>query len=65
MSVAQEFPRSLAANRPYIPESEAAQTSYLELREGGTRLWFLAALQDLPAAEQSGRSVINLWRGVG
>lgn len=35
MSVAQEFPRSLAAKRPRIPESGAAQTSYLELRRGG------------------------------
>lgn len=35
MSVAQEFPPSLAANRPRIPESGAAQTSYLELRQGG------------------------------
>lgn len=37
MSVAQEIPRSLAANRPCIPECGAAQTSYLELGEGGTQ----------------------------
>lgn len=55
ISVAQEFPLSLAAIRPRIPESGAAQTSYLELREGGTLVWFLrcALCGDPLTADQS------------
>ena len=45
ISVAQEFPQSLAAIRPCIPESGAAVKSYLELREGGRCSALSAALR--------------------